>query len=106
MAKFEQACRHCVHYDLKATAKPTFQCSYEEFRRLSGEYFRTLETVKSYEELEAAHNCLALHYLGIEWNEVDPLTPTNRGVGAPAIMRIATRHYIECELRLERAEVV
>ena len=88
------------------TAKPTFQCTYEEFRRLSGEYFRALEIVKSYEELEAAYNCLALHYLRIEWDETDPLTPTNRGVGAPAIMRIAARHYTECELRLERAEVV
>jgi hypothetical protein len=87
------------------TAKPTFECSYEEFRRLSGEYFRALEDVKSFEELEAAHSCLALHYLGIEWDEADPFTPTNRGVGAPAIMRIATRHYIECELRLEQTEV-
>ena len=85
---------------------PTFECTYEEFRQVAADYVRALETVKSYEELQAAHGCLALHYLGIEWDEADPLTPANRGVGAPAIMRVAAHHYIECELRLERAEVV
>ena len=28
-----------------------------------------------------------------------------RRVGAPALMRVATQYYVDCELRLERTEI-
>ena len=84
---------------------PTFECTYEEFRCVAADYFRALETVKSYEELQAAHGCLALHYLGIRWDENNPLDRVHRTAGAPALMRVATQYYVDCELRLEHAEV-
>ena len=84
---------------------PAVECTYGEFRCVAADYFRALETVKSYEELQAAHGCLALHYLGIQWNENNPLDCVHRTVGAPAIMRVATQYYVDCELRLKRVGV-
>lgn len=84
----------------------TFVGNYAEFRKVAGEFFQLVDSVKFMEELQAAYGCLALHYLGIEWDENDPFTSCNRESGAPAIIRIATRKYLENELRLERLSTV
>lgn len=78
----------------------TITCTYDEFRRIVADFLQAADTA-NLEELEAGEKCVGLAYLGIEWDERNPLHQVHRAAGAPACLRLVLRKVIEREVALE-----
>lgn len=64
----------------------TFETTYEEFYKQSGEFFRLAETAETLEEVENGAKAVHLLYLGIK----NDLTP-RQTVSSMAIMRLVDK---------------
>lgn len=69
----------------------TFECSYAELRKVSGEFIKAIPGA-NLEELEAGLKCVQLHYLGMRPQHDHEIA------GAAALLRIVTREYMTAEL--------
>lgn len=76
----------------------TFDCTYQELRKLSGEYVKAIPTA-TIEELDAGLRCVQLHYLGMK------PAADHEIAGAAALLRIVSREYMKAELRLMETEL-
>lgn len=82
-----------------AEGGPSIPGTYEGFRAICSEFLRAVATTSA-DELEAGVHCVGLAFLGIQWDESNPLDRIHRAAGAPALMRIVTKAVIERELAL------
>lgn len=80
----------------------TLSPTYEEFRRMVAEFLKAADTANK-EELDAGAKCVGLAYLGIQWDDNNPIHEIQRSAGAPACMRLVTRKVIERELAIDAA---
>lgn len=80
---------------MAATLTPT----YEEFRRIVSEFLQAADTANA-DELAAGAKCCGLAYLGIQWDDSNPLHSIHRGAGAPACMRLVAKKVAEREIAL------
>lgn len=83
------------------TASTTLNCTYDQFKRLSKDFFDGLKTATTEEEVEQGLKCLGLAYLGIQWDETSSTLICDREVGAPSVLRLAQKHAI-----LRQVEIV
>lgn len=90
----------CMPDQPNSTMSTTLQPTWDEFRRLIAEFLKAADTA-TLEELEAGAKCCGLAYLGIQWDDNNPLHTVHRNAGAPALMRLVTKKCIEREMALE-----
>ncbi|CAN7388985.1 hypothetical protein [Variovorax sp. LjRoot178] len=86
-----------------AGPEPSIAGSYEAFRVLCAEFLRAADTANA-DELAAGVKCVGLAFLGIQWDDSNPLHEIHRAAGAPALMRLVTKKTIERETVLAMAE--
>ena len=86
-----------------AALAPTIEGSYEAFRALCAEFLRAADTADA-DALAAGVKCVGLAFLGIQWDDSDPLHKIHQSAGAPALMRLVTKKTIERETVLAREE--
>lgn len=79
----------------------TLNPTWEEFKQMAAEFFQAADSANT-EELAAGAKCVGLAYLGIQWDDKNPLHDAHRLAGAPAIMRLITKKVAEREVSLER----
>lgn len=77
----------------------TLSVSYEEFQRIAADFLKAADTA-TLEELDAGLKCCGLAYLGIQWDDTNPFHAVHRQAGAPALMRIITKKFLEREVAL------
>jgi len=80
---------------------PTIAGSYEDFKRLTKDFFDALPTATDPEQIEAGMKCVGLAYLGIQWDDTSPMDNIHRLVGAPAVLRLVTKLGIIRQVELE-----
>lgn len=80
----------------------TLTPTYEEFRHMVAEFLKAADTANK-EELDAGAKCVGLAYLGIQWDDGNPLHEIHRSAGAPACMRLVAKKVVEREVALEAA---
>lgn len=80
----------------------TITCTYDEFRRIVADFLKAADTA-NYEELEAGEKCVGLAYLGIQWDDNNPIHAIHRAAGAPACLRLVTQKVVEREVALDAA---
>lgn len=81
---------------VSAVPAPTLAGSYEAFRVLCAEFLRAADTANA-DELAAGVKCVGLAFLGIKWDDDNPLHKIHQSAGAPALMRLVTKKTIERE---------
>ena len=86
-----------------AVPAPTLAGSYEAFRVLCAEFLRATDTANA-DELAAGVKCVGLAFLGIKWDDDNPLHKIHQSAGAPALMRLVTKKTIERETVLAMEE--
>ena len=77
----------------------TITCTYDEFRRIVRDFLVAADDATE-DELEAGSKCVGLAYLGIEWDESDPIQMIHRSAGAPACLRLVEKKVMEREYAL------
>lgn len=77
----------------------SIQSDFEGLKKIASEFHKALPTLNE-EELENSWKCFGLAYLGCEFPD-DVRGRANRDAGAPALLRIVSRDYLDRKLALD-----
>ena len=80
----------------------SIQSDFEGLKRMASEFHKALPTLND-DELENGMKCFSLAYLGCEFPN-DVRGRANQDAGAPALLRIVSRKYLDRKLQLEAAQ--